>query len=466
MNNSSKKKSVFETYEFLGRIGKGSYGIVHKAREMGTNRYVAIKEYLKHANQKQDQGVMASTIREIKLLKELNFESVVKIEDVFYVEENGTRKMYIAFEYAEHDLYKIILHYHNRRQRMPEALVKSFMWQILNGMHYLHENWVIHRDIKPANILIKDTPDEKGVVKIADFGLARIFQDPFNGLGRDGNVVTIWYRAPELLLGSEHYTKAIDIWSIGCLFFELLRGMTLFRGEEIKSNRVVFQQDQMKKITQLLGVPDSTTWNGIEKYPFYQNMKDWVGKTNTLLKNISSNEKMAFSLLSKMLIYDPHKRITAKEALEHSYFRDSPLPTIPAFKNLTERFPEKEMGKYDELHPNPDPEKRKNPNPEKRRNQKIENQNFRKRKNIRNPRQSETKTIEIRTLTNTSKNPLQRKQSLRRSIKPKMKLQPNTQRRKRKNPIKNPIKPQKNKPSQSRTSFTRKKKRTNITKRK
>jgi cyclin-dependent kinase 8/11 len=232
------------------------------------------------------------------------------------------------------------LHFHSQQERkpIPEYTVKSFLWQLLNGIAYLHANWILHRDLKPANILV--TSD--GVVKIGDLGLARLFQSPLNPLFHgDKVVVTIWYRAPELLLGSRHYTKAIDIWATGCIFAELLMLKPLFKGEEAKVEKktIPFQTDQMNKIVDVLGNFSKELWPGIEFMPDY-------GKMDTVKKQPSNNLKHMFStqmpsvksengypsfydrfqLLQSMLIYDPSTRISGESALSHKYFEEHPKP--------------------------------------------------------------------------------------------------------------------------------------------
>ncbi|CAG8836494.1 25227_t:CDS:2, partial [Racocetra persica] len=184
-------------------------------------------------------------------------------------------------------LQQIIHHHsqhsqHDRSSAIPEFTIKSFLWQLLNGVAYLHANWVLHRDLKPANILV--TAD--GVVKIGDLGLARIYQLPlqplFNG---DKVVVTIWYRAPELLLGSRHYTKAIDIWAVGCIFAELLTLRPIFKGEEAKMDNkksVPFQKNQLTKIFEILGKPTKEQWFDIEKQPEYSQLASFRAYPNRL----------------------------------------------------------------------------------------------------------------------------------------------------------------------------------------
>lgn len=225
-------------YKILGFISSGTYGNVFKTTK-GSKTY-AIKKFKpdKEGDAALSSGISQSAIREIGLCRELKHENVVFLEEV--VVDCRDRSIAMVFEYADHDLLQI-LHYHSQHERkiIPEYTVKSFLWQLINGVAYLHANWVLHRDLKPANILV--TSD--GVIKIADLGLARLFQSPLNPLFHgDKVVVTIWYRAPELLLGSRHYTKAIDVWAIGCIFSELLLLKPLFKGDEAKSKLCPYYQ--------------------------------------------------------------------------------------------------------------------------------------------------------------------------------------------------------------------------------
>ncbi|AQK66276.1 cyclin dependent kinase8 [Zea mays] len=321
----ANRPAWLQQYELIGKIGEGTYGLVFLARLKPPHPApgrrgppIAIKKF---KQSKEGDGVSPTAIREIMLLREINHENVVKLVNVHI--NHADMSLYLAFDYAEHDLYEIIRHH---REKLSSSInpytVKSLLWQLLNGLNYLHSNWIIHRDLKPSNILVMGEGDEHGIIKIADFGLARIYQAPLKPLCDNGVVVTIWYRAPELLLGGKHYTSAVDMWAVGCIFAELLTLKPLFQGVEAKNPPNPFQLDQLDKIFKVLGHPTVEKWPTLANLPWWQNDHQHIQGhkyENPGFHNIVHlpPKSPAFDLLSKMLEYDPRKRITAAQALEH-----------------------------------------------------------------------------------------------------------------------------------------------------
>ncbi|GAB6032817.1 Cyclin-dependent kinase 8 [Chamberlinius hualienensis] len=300
------------------------------------------KEYA--LKQIEGTGISMSACREIALLRELKHPNVINLQRVFL--SHVDRKVWLLFDYAEHDLWHIIKYHraakaHKKSVMVPKAMVKSLLYQILDGIHYLHSNWVLHRDLKPANILVMGEGQERGRVKIADMGFARLFNSPLKPLADlDPVVVTFWYRATELLLGARHYTKAIDIWAIGCIFAELLTSEPIFhcRQEDIKTSNP-YHHDQLDRIFLVMGFPLEKDWEDIRKMPEHPNLlKDFkrskygnCSLLNYMQKYKINADSKAFSLLSKLLSMDPTKRITSEQALQDPYFQEDPQPTQDVF---------------------------------------------------------------------------------------------------------------------------------------
>jgi serine/threonine protein kinase len=290
--------SPLERYEKLEKIGEGTYGVVYKARDRQTGKYLALKKIrLEH----EEEGVPSTAIREISLLKELQHPNVVNLIDVV----NWNNKLYLVFEFLDQDLKRYIDSVSESKGAITPLLVKSYMYQLLRGIAFCHANRVLHRDLKPQNLLI----DRQGSIKLADFGLARAFCIPVRTYTHE--VVTLWYRAPEILLGQKSYSTPVDIWSIGCIFAELISRHPLFPGDS--------EIDELFRIFRTLGTPNEEIWPGVTHLPDYQaHFPVWEAKN--LADVVPEADPLAIDLISKMLQFEPSRRISAKAALQHQYF--------------------------------------------------------------------------------------------------------------------------------------------------
>jgi len=345
---------VLDKYFIQGFISSGTYGKVYKACnkvDLEDTRAFAIKKFKaeKEGESASYSGLSQSAIREMSLCREFKHDNIVHLQEIILED----KCIYMIFEFYEHDLLQII-HYHLHRpkakQKVPDCLVRSILYQLLQGVAYLHENWILHRDLKPANIMITSS----GVVKIGDLGLARQFYNPLQPLYTgDKVVVTIWYRAPELLLGSKHYGPAIDLWAIGCIFAELLVLRPLFKGEEIKidnKKNIPFQRQQMTKIIEILGTPSVERWPGVVDMPEFHQLKTFrsLHYTNQLpawyrLIGTMASTTQGLKLLMNLLEYDPAVRQTAKEALSHAFFLESPKVTNNIFEHQSLVYPNRQI---------------------------------------------------------------------------------------------------------------------------
>lgn len=337
-------------YKILGFLSSGTYGKVFKAEAKNDpNTLFAIKKF-KPDNQLY-MGISQSAIREISLNSEINNENLAKLVEVLLLDG----AIYMIFEYAEHDLLQIIYHHSQvLRKDINPLILKSFLFQLINGVHYLHSSYIIHRDLKPANILVTNS----GVVKVGDLGLARVYKAPLQPLyNGDKVVVTIWYRSPELLLGTRHYTPSIDIWAVGCIYAEMLSLRPLFKGEEARldGKKLPFQSHQMVCIMELLGWPSTTRYPDIKHLPEFNELLQFKPHQFTYKLNHwfshRSHSLQGFDLLDKMLQYDPTRRVTAEAALSHPFFTaELPLPVPEPFKAHSENmYPTRRVTQDDEL---------------------------------------------------------------------------------------------------------------------
>ncbi|XP_058096802.1 cyclin-dependent kinase C-2-like isoform X1 [Magnolia sinica] len=322
-----------DCFEKLEQIGEGTYGQVYMAREIRTGEIVALKK-IRMDNERE--GFPITAIREIKILKKLHHENVIKLKEIVTSpgperDEQGRPadgnkykgSIYMVFEYMDHDLTGLA---DRPGMRFTVPQIKCYMRQLLTGLHYCHVNQVLHRDIKGSNLLI----DNEGNLKLADFGLARSFSNDHNG-NLTNRVITLWYRPPELLLGTTKYGPAVDMWSVGCIFAELLHGKPILPGKN--------EPEQLTKIFELCGAPDEVNWPGVSKIPWYNNFKPARPMKRRVREVFKHFDRHALELLERMLTLDPSQRISAKDALDAEYFWNDPLPCDP-----------KSLPKYESSH--------------------------------------------------------------------------------------------------------------------
>ena len=234
-------------YEKKEKIGEGTYGIVYKAVNIETKRVVALKQIRMDSD---EEGIPSTTIREIAVLKDLKHPNIVELIEVV----NVGNVLYLAFEYMNQDLRKYLDNC--KAAPIDPQLVKSYLFQILLGLCYCHSRRIIHRDLKPQNLLI----DKDGNIKLADFGLARAFSIPLRPYTHE--IVTLWYRAPEVLLGQQSYSTPVDMWSVGAIFAEMLSKKAIFPGDS--------EFDQIMKTFQILGTPTEDVWEGVTSLPYWK----------------------------------------------------------------------------------------------------------------------------------------------------------------------------------------------------
>jgi serine/threonine protein kinase len=286
-------------------IGEGAYGKVYECKDNKTGKKVALKKY---KFGQLTEGVPASTIKEISLLRKVHHPNIIKF---FFLPKNRLydvliegEELSIVLEYLPYDLKSYMEKF---IKRFTEKERRTLLYHIIRGVEYLHSRTILHRDLKPCNILVT----KKGLPKITDFGLGRRFTLPIGCYTHE--IATLYYRPPEILLGTYEYSTPVDIWALGCIFAEIYNGRILFRGES--------EIGQLYAIFQVLGTPNEGCWNGVSQLKDYKhNFPQW--KPKDLSKLCSSIDNEGIDLLKKMLTYDPLKRITAREALEHVFFKN------------------------------------------------------------------------------------------------------------------------------------------------
>lgn len=331
-NNSTRKQmSISNKYEIIERIGAGAYGEVFKAREVSTHKIVALKLIKRSVC---TDGFPKTTIHEIILLRQFDHPNITKLIDVF---TGNDRDVYLVFDYAEYDLSSLI----RSRQLLTMQRIISFIRQMLLGLLVCHEKYIYHRDLKPDNILIT----AGNIVKISDFGLAKQFPQYYNK-PKTCNVITVPYRPLELLLKSENYGPEVDIWSLGCVFFEMVVGRSPF---VIGAEGPINETTIIKNIFEIYGLPDKEwpKWRDLQDANLYFNSK--IKQPITLDSFLTQKLPKEFiglkSLLSKMLCLNPEKRAKIEDLFLDPFLRsidnvepeNIPKITIPEIHNSKEK---------------------------------------------------------------------------------------------------------------------------------
>ncbi|XP_070185640.1 cyclin-dependent kinase 14-like isoform X2 [Littorina saxatilis] len=306
-----------DSYHKLEQLGEGSYATVYKGYSSLTNQIIALKEI----RLQEEEGAPFTAIREASLLKGLRHANIVTLHDIIHTKETLT----FVFEYVHTDLSQYL-------EKHPGGLnsfnVKLFLYQLLRGLGYCHERRILHRDLKPQNLLIS----EIGELKLADFGLARAKSIPSHTYSHE--VVTLWYRPPDILLGSTQYSTSLDMWGVGCIFTEMISGQATFPGMKDA-------YDQLDKIFKVLGTPNEKMWEGVTRLPHYKISKFGAYHKQPLYCCVPklSFVPHAADLAARFLEMEPIKRIPASKARHHEYFMDLPakihdLPDVASIFNI------------------------------------------------------------------------------------------------------------------------------------
>ncbi|KAF7998047.1 hypothetical protein HCN44_009445 [Aphidius gifuensis] len=295
-----------DNYTITGRIGEGAHGLVLKAIHNSTGNNVAIK---KVSLKRIDDGIPSSIIREIKTLQELDHPYIIKLLDAF----PSSFDFCMIFNFMPSGLWELLK---DNERPLTYSQKKRYMIMLLEGVAYMHKQNIMHRDLKPANLLI----DSNGILKIADFGLARLMFEEYNTRPYSHQVATRWYRAPELLYGSRIYTSSIDMWSIGCIIAEIINNSPLFPGET--------DIEQLAIVLRHLGTPTVETWPDLISLPDYNKITFPYQKGIEWEDIVPDAGTDGLEFLKNILLYDSSMRLTANEALKHKFFYTQPYPCL------------------------------------------------------------------------------------------------------------------------------------------
>jgi cyclin-dependent kinase len=292
-----------ENYRRTEILGQGAYGKVYKGQDLRSGQIVALKRALTTSD---EEGVPPTTLREISILRTVSeCEYIVKLLDVVSAKtKSGKSILYIIFQYLDCDLKAFMITKQGKGNGLSIKLAKEFCFQLLLGLKHCHEQGIMHRDLKPQNLLV-----ENGVrLKIADFGLSRNFSIPIGRYTHE--VVTLWYRAPEILLGAKCYSTSIDLWAVGCILSEMIIGHPIFCGES--------EIEQLLAIFRILGTPSNKNWPSVSSFRDWHDFPQWKSRD---LNNIFLNlELEGIGLLRSFLRLDPSKRISISSSIESPFF--------------------------------------------------------------------------------------------------------------------------------------------------
>ncbi|KAJ2699910.1 hypothetical protein H4218_002383 [Coemansia sp. IMI 209128] len=303
-----------DAYDKLNRIGEGTYGIVYRAQHRRSGSIVALKRMRVDVGSGSSHGLPLSSFREIALLRRMRHKNIVSVLEI--AAGHSIDSIFMVMEFCECDLGSLLDSMH---VPFAPSEVKSLLHQLLSGLAYCHSLSVIHRDLKLPNALLT----RSGQLKIADFGLARLFHKPARPM--TPQVATLWYRAPELIFGATEYSSAIDLWSAGCILGELLTHRPFMPGKT--------EQEQLDLIVDMIGAPTERIWPGFRQLPMAPLLHIAKNKPLNNLKlavpHVSTNTIL---LLNALLTYDPKKRLSVHAALDHPYFYEMPTATRPVIK--------------------------------------------------------------------------------------------------------------------------------------
>lgn len=294
----SIQKGVMHKYKLLGKKGEGTFSEVLKAQDIKSNKLVAIKCMKNHF----DSVEQVNRLREIQALRRLSpHANVIKLHEVLY--DRSTGRLALVFELMEMNIYELI---RGRRQYLAEDKILHYMYQLMKGIDHMHRNGIFHRDIKPENILILND-----ALKLADFGSCRgiYSKQPFTEY-----ISTRWYRAPECLLTDGYYNFKMDIWGVGCVFFEVMSLYPLFPGNN--------ELDQIHKIHNIMGTPPAELLNRLKQHGTHMDFDFPVKQGTGITKLLPHASPEALDLMMKLLTYNPDDRPSAKQALRHPYFKE------------------------------------------------------------------------------------------------------------------------------------------------